>query len=70
MLVHCIIFDQHICSIFNSSIGGITEHSRSVKDMDPYFKSYLYVEDSGHQKPVLILPNELSKSGEQVQDRN
>ena len=56
--------------IFNPSVGAITDHSQSVKDMDPYFKFQLYVEDPGHQKPLLVLPNGLSKSGEQAHDRN
>ena len=39
--------------IFNPS-GAITDHSQSAKNIDPYFKSQLYVEDLGHRKPVLI----------------
>ena len=30
--------------IFNPSAGAITDHSQSAKDIDPYFKSQLYVE--------------------------
>ena len=56
--------------VFNLSAGAITDHSQSTKDIDPYFKSQLYVEDPGHRKQVLILPNGLSKSGEQAHDRN
>ena len=56
--------------VFNPSAGAITEHSQSAKDIDPYFKSQLYVEDPGHPKPVLILPNGLSKAGERAHDRN
>ena len=52
------------------SAGAITDHSQSAKDIDPYFKSQLYVKDPGHRKPVLILPNELSKPGERAHDRN
>ena len=40
--------------VFNPSAGEITDHSQSAKDIDSYFKSQLYVEDPGHQKPVLI----------------
>ena len=56
--------------IFNPSADAITDHSQSAKDINPYFKSQLYVEDPGHQRPVLILPNELSKPGERAHDRN
>ena len=57
-----------VCSrsgiIFNPSAGAITDHSQSAKDVDPYFQSQLYAEDSGHQKAVLTLPNGLNKPGE------
>ena len=43
--------------VFNSNAGAITDYSQSAKDIDPYFKSQLYVEDPGNRKPVLILPN-------------
>ena len=33
--------------VFNPSAGSITDHSQSAKDIDPYFKSQLYVEDPG-----------------------
>ena len=42
---------------FNPSASAITYHRQSAKDIDPYFKSQLYVEDPVHQKPVLILRN-------------
>ena len=32
-------------NVFNPSAGAITDHSQSAKDIDPYFKSQLYVED-------------------------
>ena len=38
--------------VFNPSAGTITDHSQSVKDIDPYFKSQLYVENPVHRKPV------------------
>ena len=58
----CVLFVSSRSGIvFNSSAGAITDHSQSAKDIDPHFKSPLYVEDPGHRKPVLILPNELSK---------
>ena len=67
----CVLF---VCSrsgiVFNPSAGEITDHSQSAKDIDPYFKSQLYVEDPGQRKPVLILPNGLSKPGERAHDRN
>ena len=56
--------------VFNPRAGAITNHSQSAKDLDPNVKSQLYVEDSGHQKLVLILPNGLSKHGERAHDRN
>ena len=56
--------------VFKPSAGAITDHSQSAKDIDPYFKSQLYVEDPGHRMPVLILPNGLSKPGERAHDRN
>ena len=56
--------------IFNPSAGAITDHSQSAKDIDPYFKSQLYVEDPGHRRPALILPDGLSKPGERAHDRN
>ena len=56
--------------VFNPSAGAITDHSQSAKDIDPYFKSQLYVDDPGHRTPVLILPSVLSKPGERAHDRN
>ena len=50
--------------VFNPRAGAIADHSQSAKDIDPYFKSQLYVEDLSHRRPVLILPNWLSKPGE------
>ena len=67
----CVLFVSGTSGIvFNPSAGAITDHSQSAKDIDPYFKSQLYVEDPGHRKPVLILPNVLSKPGERAHDRN
>ena len=48
----CVLFVSDI--VFNPSAGAITDHSQSAKDIDPYFKSQLYVEDLGHRKLVLI----------------
>ena len=56
--------------VFNPSAGAITDRRQSAKDVDPYFKSLLYVEDPGHRKPVHILPNWLSKPEERAHDRN
>ena len=56
--------------VSNLSAGEITDHNQSTKDIYPYFKSQFYKEDPGHQKPVLILPNGLSKPGERAHDRN
>ena len=67
----CVLFvSSRSGIIFNPSAGAITDHSQSTKDIDPYFKSQLYVEDPGHQKPVLILPNGSSEPGERAHDRN
>ena len=67
----CVLFVSSRSDIvFNPSAGAITDHSQSANDIDPYFKSQLYVEDPGHRKPVLILPNVLSKPGERANDRN
>ena len=67
----CVLFVSSRSGIvFNPSAGAIIDHSQSAKDIDPYFKSLLYVEDHGHRKLVLIIPNGLSKSGERAHDRN
>ena len=66
----CVLFVSRSGIVFNPSAGAITDHSQSAKDIDPYFKSQLYVEDPGHRKPVLILPNGLSKPGERAHGRN
>ena len=67
----CVLFVSSRSNIVcNPSAGAITDHSQSAKDIDPYFKSQLFVEDPGHRKPVLILPNGLSKPGERAHDRN
>ena len=67
----CVLFVSSRSGIvFYPTAGTITDHSQSAKDIDPYFKSQLYVEDPGQRKPVLILPNELSKPGERAHDRN
>ena len=51
----CVLFVSSWSGIvFNPSTGAFTDHSQSVKDIDPYFKSQLYVEDPCHRKPVLI----------------
>ena len=65
----CVPFvSSRLSIVFNPSPGAITDHSQSAKDIDP--KSQLYVEDPGHRKPVLILPNGLRKPGERAHDRN
>ena len=67
----CVLFVSSTSVIvFNPSVGTITDHSQSAKDIDPCFKSQLYVQDPGHRKPVLILPNGLSKPGERAHDGN
>ena len=67
----CVLFVSSRSGIvFNSNAGAITNNSQSAKDIDPYFKSQVYLENPGHRKPVLILPNGLSKPGERAPDRN
>ena len=56
--------------IFNPSAGAIINHIQLAKDIDPYFKTKIYVEYPGHRKPVLILLNGLSKFAEREHDRN
>ena len=61
------ICDARLCTVcvqlINPRVGQITDYSKSAKDIDPYFRSQLYVKDPGHRKSVLILPNRLSKPG-------
>ena len=57
LIVSGIVFIPSACAI----ACAITDNSQSAKDIDQHFKSQLYVEEPGHRKPVLILPNELSK---------
>ena len=46
----CVLFVSSRSGIvFNPSAGAITDDSQSAKDIDPYFKSQLYVEDHGYQ---------------------
>ena len=52
--------------VFNPRPGAITDHSQSVTDTDPFFKSQLHVEDPSHRKPVVILSNGWSKPGERA----
>ena len=67
----CVLFVSSRSGIvFNSSASANTDYSQSAKDIDLYFKSQPYVEDPGHQKLVLILPNGRCKPGERAYDRN
>ena len=51
----CVLFVSSRSGIgFNSNAGVITDHSQSMKDIDSYFESLLYVKDPGHRKLVLI----------------
>ena len=57
----CVLFGSNTSGIaFNPGVDAITGHSQKAMNIDPYFKSQLYVVDPGHQKPVFILMNELS----------
>ena len=63
----CVLFaSSRSCIVFNQSADAMTNHSQSAKNIDQYFKSQLYVKDSSHRKPVLILPNRLSQPGERL----
>ena len=67
----CVLFVSSRSGIvFNPSAGTITDHNQPANDIDPYIKSQLYVEDLGHRKPVLILPNGLSKPRERAHEKN
>ena len=45
----CVLFVSNRSGIvFNHSAGAITDHSQTAKDIDPCFKSQLYLEDHGH----------------------
>ena len=45
----CVLFVSSKSDIvFNPSLGAVTDHNQSVKDIDSYFKSQLYVVDPGH----------------------
>ena len=47
----CVLFVSSRSGIvFNSIVSVITDKSRSVKDIDQYFKSQLYVEDPASRK--------------------
>ena len=47
----CVLFVSSRSGIvFNPSASAITDHNQSAKDIDPYFKSPLYVEDPGPPK--------------------
>ena len=70
MPVYVLFVSSRSSIVFNPSAGAITDYSSSAKDIDPHFKSQLYVEDPSYRKPVLILPNGLSKPGERAHDRN
>ena len=44
----CVLFVSSKSGIvFNPSAGAITDDSQSANDIDPYFKSRLYVKDPG-----------------------
>ena len=70
MPVHLLFVSSTSNIVFSQSAGAITDYSQSAKDIDPYFKSQLYVEDPSQRNPALILANELSKLEERAHDRN
>ena len=60
MPVYVLFVSSRLGINFNPSAGAITDHSQSVKDIDSYVKSQIYVEDPYHQKPVLIVSSYLT----------
>ena len=56
--------------VFNLSAGAITDRRQPAKDVDPHFKSQLYVEHPGHRQSMFILPNGPSKPRKQAHDRH
>ena len=67
----CVLFVSSRSGIvFNPSAGAITDDSQSAKDIDPYFKSQLYVEDPTTESRYSFLPNGSSELGEREHDRN
>ena len=67
----CVLFVSSRSGIvLHPNTGTITDHNQSAKDIYPYLKSQLHVEDSGHRKPILIIQNELNEPGERAHDRN
>ena len=68
MLVCVLFVSSRSRIVFNLSTGAIIDHGQSAKDIDPYFKSKLYVKDPSHRKPVPILSNDRSIPGESARD--
>ena len=67
----CILFMSSTWDIvINTCADAITDHSQSAKNIDPYYNSQLYLTYPGHRKPVLILPNGLSRPGERALNIN
>ena len=67
----CVLFVSSTSDISsNQSARAITLNNQSAKDIDQYFKTELNVKDSLPSRSVLILPNGLSKLGEQAHYRN
>ena len=65
----CVLFVSRTSGIaINISIVSITYHSQSAKDINRHFKFRLHVQCTGHRKTVVILPNWLRKSEEQVKE--
>ena len=61
----CVLFVSSRSGIvFKKSAGAITDHSQSAKDIDPYFKSQLYLVDPGHRNRYSFYRIGLSKPGE------
>ena len=66
--IYCLCLAHRLSFSTLATVQSLTTVNQR-KNIDPYFKSQLYVEDPGHQKPILISSNGLSKSRERVQDR-
>ena len=52
----CVLFVSSSSRIiFNPSAGAVTDHCQFAKDLDPHFKSQLYVEDPHLSASQLII---------------
>ena len=64
--MYCLCLACRVSLSTRASVQSLT----TANQRRTYFKFQLYVVDPSHQKPVLILPNGLSKPRERAHDRN